>query len=107
MFRKPCQDVHKKGPLTTSSGCANYRTSTLTHARSKEHQDATKERVMHKDMLCVTQRAHEMATVSALKSCLLASQRRNGILQVPSLIGLLKLLVFLVQKTSMWVLNAS
>ena len=94
MLCKPCQEGHKKGPFTGTKGCTNFRTSTLSrHARSKEHRDALRERVLRKDMVTATQRAlseNEAAVVSALRvSYWLAKEVASS--KFPSLINLLKL----------------
>ena len=92
MFCKPCQESRKKGPFTDTTGCTNYRTSTLTrHAWSKEHWDALWERVMRKEMITASQRAlseNEMAVVSAFR---VLAKEEVASSKFPSLINLLKL----------------
>ena len=100
MFCKHCQEARKKGPFSGTTGCTNYRTSTLTrHARSKEHRDAVRERVMRKEMASATQRAisqNEMAVISAFRVVYWLAKEEVHVAssKFPSLITLLKLSVF-------------
>ena len=95
MFCKHCQEARKKGPFSGTTGCTNYRTSTLTrHACSKEHHDAVRERVMRKEMVSATQRAisqNEMAVISALRVAYWLAKEEVASSKFPSLITLLKL----------------
>ena len=95
MFCKHCQEARKKGPFSGTTGCTNYRTSTLTrHARSKEHRDAVRERVMRKEMASATQRAisqNEMAVISAFRVVYWLAKEEVASSKFPSLITLLKL----------------
>ena len=72
MFCKACREVHKKNTFTSSFGCKNFRTSTLTrHAQSGDHNSANQEAVMRRDFATTTQRVlskNEEAVLCAFKA---------------------------------------
>ena len=94
MFCSICRESGKKGPFT-GTGCTNYRTSTLSrHARSKDHRDAVKERVLRRDMTVCTQRVlseNELAIMSAMRATYWLAKEELASSKFPSLINLLKL----------------